>query len=78
MYTFLSLHSLLYRNRLGSVRVSAGIVVFKNSIDNVALLSIDNFPQHFNAVHAFFSFLSQTLAQDQIRLGLIYMKKTTC
>ena len=43
MYTFLSLHSLLYRNRLGSVRVSAGIVVFKNSIYNVALLSIDNF-----------------------------------
>ena len=35
--------------------VSADIVMFKNSIGNVALLSIDNFPQHLNAVHVFFS-----------------------
>ena len=33
--------------------VSADIVVFENSIENAALLSVDNFPQHLNAVHVF-------------------------
>ena len=36
--------------------VSADIVMLKNSLDNVALFRVDNFPQHINAVHVFFSF----------------------
>ena len=49
-------------------------------MDNVALLSVDNFLQHLNAVHFFFFFflLAQTLTQNcsQIHLGpLQYMKR---
>ena len=54
--------------------------MFKNSIGNVALLSIDNFPQHLNAVHVFF--LSQTLEPinavlySQIPYGTTVHEKT--
>ena len=55
--------------------VSADIVVLKNSIDNVALSRIDNFPQHLNAVHVFI-FFSQTLTQyrSQIHMGQLHRK----
>ena len=36
--------------------------MLKNSIYNVALFRVDNFPQHLNAVHLFFLFISNTNA----------------
>ena len=42
LFPFLFLHA-----------VSADIVTLQNSIDNVALFRVDNFPQHLNAVHVF-------------------------
>ena len=45
---------------------SADIVMLKSSIDNVALFRVDNFPQHLNAVHLFFLFISNTNAVLQL------------